>query len=66
VFTVVHCLSCAYKSEKNSEAEVSRKLEELVETRSTEEYRRSACEEFAYEIEDFMCAIVQWDWECVI
>jgi hypothetical protein len=54
VFTVMHCLFRAYKSEQNSEAEVSRKLEERIETRSTEEYRRSACE-----IEDFMCVVVQ-------
>jgi hypothetical protein len=39
---------------------------EQVETRSTEEYRRSACEDFVCgleeltgETEDFMCVIVQ-------
>jgi hypothetical protein len=42
---------------------VSRKLEERV-YRSTG--GRSACEDFACELEDFMCAIAQWDWECVI
>jgi hypothetical protein len=44
---------------------VSRKLKERTETRRAEENRRSDCEEFACELEDFMCAIVQWDWECV-
>jgi hypothetical protein len=36
------------------------------EFRSTEEYRRSACEEFACDIQDFMCPVVQWDWMRVI
>jgi hypothetical protein len=59
MFTVMCCLPRAYKSEQNPEAEVSRKLEERIETRNTEKYRRSACEEFACETEDFMCAVVQ-------
>jgi hypothetical protein len=37
----------------------SHKLEERIKTRSTEEYRRMACEEFACETEDFICAVVQ-------
>jgi hypothetical protein len=43
--------------------EYSGNLEEYskqaVSLRSTEEYKKSACE-------NFMCAAVQWYWECVI
>jgi hypothetical protein len=59
VFTVMRFLSRAHKSEQNSEAEVSRKLEERIETRNTQEYRRSTSEKFACEIEYLMCAVVQ-------
>jgi hypothetical protein len=36
-----------------------RKLAERSEARRTGEYRRSACEDFVCELDDFMCAIVQ-------
>jgi hypothetical protein len=45
---------------------VSRNLEAQTGTRSPEEYRRSACEDFACQLEDFICEAVQWYWECVI
>jgi hypothetical protein len=51
---------------ESSDIQVSRKLEERIETRSTEEYKRSACENILCELQDFMCVIVQGDRECVI
>jgi hypothetical protein len=40
-------------------SEFSRKLGERIETKSTGEYRRSAYEDIACELEDFMCAVIQ-------
>jgi hypothetical protein len=58
----------AYKRSECSEIEFSRKRAERIETRSTGKYRRSVCEDFECEIrvEDFMHAVEQWYWECVI
>jgi hypothetical protein len=42
-----------------SDIQVSRKLEERIGNRSTEECKMSACEDVLCELEDFMCVIVQ-------
>jgi hypothetical protein len=42
-----------------SDIQVSRKLEERIETSGTEDYKRSACEDVLCELEDSACVIVQ-------
>jgi hypothetical protein len=52
-------------SKLTQEAEVSRKLKERIETRSSEENKRSACEDFECEIED-LCVHLYGDIGSVI